>query len=592
MVLLLFGLLASVVQAVALVQGQAARRQVAEDLLGGRRVFEEQQALLQSLHRSECRVMSEEPRLKAVVDEWDVTPETILGVALDLRKAVGSDVFVLTDATGRILADVNDPQALGAELDHNPVVAQALRQGEASGVWIAGKRVFRVQARLLTFGRTPLGVLVMGYAIDDRTTRTLYRQTGDSLIIELNGEAIAASPLHDGQRVEAAALSQVFKEVASGTDLVETTIHSVRYLALTSPFPGYSGKHRLRYVILRSLDRALEPGRRLMRVLYAIAAFGLLGAVLLAVWLSRPLDDLCTATRHIAAGNLEGGVRVRGPVEIRALGEAMDRMAAEILAARERQAQEQRMRRDLEIAAQIQDTILPDSLEVAGLEMAAFMQPAEEVGGDYYDVLPCPGGAFIGIGDVAGHGLKSGLVMVMIQSIVAALVRRDPTASPRELVRVLNTILYDNIRLRMQQDEHATFTLMRYWEDGEIVFAGAHEEMLVCRAEAGCEQIETPGTWLGVCPDVGPFLEERRLRLHPGDLLVVYSDGLSQAMNADYEQFGMERLQAVVHAARHLPVAEIRDRVLAAVRSFWASQEDDVTLMVIRYRGPAAGRAS
>src|SRR5207247_1046155 len=103
-------------------------------------------------------------------------------------------------------------------------------------------------------------------------------------------------------------------------------------------------------------------------------------------------------------------------------------------------------------------------VHIEGVEVSARMIPADEVGGDYYDVLPIAEGtqgAWIGIGDVAGHGLTAGLVMMMIQSVVAALVKQAPDRAPSQHLGVLNAILYDNIRERLEQSEHVTLSLLR-----------------------------------------------------------------------------------------------------------------------------------
>src|SRR5262249_49156262 len=121
-------------------------------------------------------------------------------------------------------------------------------------------------------------------------------------------------------------------------------------------------------------------------------------------------------------------------------------------------AEKKRLESELQIASHIQTAILPRDPQIEGLQMAARMLPAAEVGGDYYDVFPFEGGCWIGIGDVAGHGLPAGLVMLMIQSVVYALVQNDPAASPSNIVRELNSVLFENVRKRLKQTEHATFS--------------------------------------------------------------------------------------------------------------------------------------
>ena len=147
-------------------------------------------------------------------------------------------------------------------------------------------------------------------------------------------------------------------------------------------------------------------------------------------------------------------------------------------ATRRQIAERERLEKEMEIATRIQTSILPRDINVAGLEIAAAMQPATEVGGDYYDVVPVDDGCWIGIGDVAGHGLGTGLMMLMMQSGFSALARKLPDASPRDLLLALNTMLVENVRVRLGQHEHATLTLLRYRRDGSLTFAGAHEEIL------------------------------------------------------------------------------------------------------------------
>jgi sigma-B regulation protein RsbU (phosphoserine phosphatase) len=240
----------------------------------------------------------------------------------------------------------------------------------------------------------------------------------------------------------------------------------------------------------------------------------------------------------------------------------------------------------MEIAARIQTSILPRDVNVAGLEIAAAMQAATEVGGDYYDVVPVDDGCWLGIGDVAGHGLGTGLVMLMMQSGIGALARRMPDAAPRDLLLALNTMLVENVRERLGQHEHATLTLIRYRRDGSLTFAGAHEEMLIRRAATGrCDRVETPGAWVGAKRDIAAGTVDSAARLHPGDLLVLYTDGLTEAKAGDDGggRFGIDRLVALIEEHGASPPAAVRDAILTAHAAFSARRDDDVTLLVARY---------
>lgn len=256
-------------------------------------------------------------------------------------------------------------------------------------------------------------------------------------------------------------------------------------------------------------------------------------------------------------------------------------------ATRRQVAERARLEKEMEIATRIQTSILPRDVTVAGLEIAATMRTATEVGGDYYDVIPVDDGCWIGIGDVAGHGLGTGLVMLMMQSGIGVLARKIPDASPRDLLLALNAMLVDNVRRRLGQREHATLTLLRYRKDGTLAFAGAHEEILILRAATGrCERLETPGPWVGAKLDIAAGTVESRAQLLPGDLLVLYTDGIIEAVARDgRERFGTDRMVALLEAHQGDAPIAIRDRLMSAVTDFAAALDDDVTLLCARYFG-------
>lgn len=256
-------------------------------------------------------------------------------------------------------------------------------------------------------------------------------------------------------------------------------------------------------------------------------------------------------------------------------------------ALRERLSREQLLG-EMAIAKRLQTVLAPKRLDVPGLEIAAFMQPADEVGGDYYDVLPIPGGCWIGIGDVSGHGLLSGLIMLMIQSIVSTLVGTRPDATPAELVGDLNAVLFPNVRERLGADEHATLMLLRYHLSGKLEFAGAHEDLIVYRqATKQCELVQTDGLWLAVRADIRRQTRDQTLVLEPGDLLVLYTDGVTEARNSLHEHFALERLCGTVEEHAEEPVGSILQEILAAVHAWFPVQQDDVTCLVARYTGPS-----
>ncbi len=248
--------------------------------------------------------------------------------------------------------------------------------------------------------------------------------------------------------------------------------------------------------------------------------------------------------------------------------------------------EQERLSEEARLAADIQNKMGPSALVAEGLELAAVQVCAAEAGGDYYDVIPAVDGAWIAIGDVTGHGLAAGLVMLMLQSMITALVRATPEPSPSQVISVVNEGIYENVRFRLKRDDHATLTVFRYHSNGIVRFAGAHEDTIIWRAATGrCELVPTPGIWVGAVPNVRAMTEESELRLEVGDLIVLYTDGVTEPRNAQHEQYSVERLALLVQACAELPVDAIRDRILSEVKRWSSTLDDDVTLLVGRYHG-------
>lgn len=217
----------------------------------------------------------------------------------------------------------------------------------------------------------------------------------------------------------------------------------------------------------------------------AITVFAILTALLISTAVTRPLVDMAQVITRLGTSEAHGripryqhdeiGVLVTLANEMLDRLEVTERDRATALATLESQVQAREA--ELALARRIQTSLLPNTLAIDDLEVAAKMVTADEVGGDYYDVLPQPRGGWIAIGDVSGHGVNAGLIMLMLQCITAAIVEIRPDASARDLVIAINRVLFSNIRHRLAQRDYATFTLLRY-EAGTVKFAGAHEEIL------------------------------------------------------------------------------------------------------------------
>jgi len=263
------------------------------------------------------------------------------------------------------------------------------------------------------------------------------------------------------------------------------------------------------------------------------------------------------------------------------------RAYAEIASLNEQlQAENLRLGAELAIARQMQQLILPRPEElaaIAGLEIAGVMEPADEVGGDYYDVLYCEGIVTLGIGDVTGHGLESGILMVMTQAIVRVLHELRET-DPARYLAALNRAIHKNVQ-RMQSWKSMTLSVLHY-ADGRLSISGQHEEVLVVRADGRIEAIDTIdlGFPIGLEEDITALIDQIQVELQLGDGLALYTDGITEAENLAGERYGLPRLVAKLSEHWPQPAAAICAAVVADVREHIGAQKvfDDLTLLVLK----------
>jgi PAS domain S-box-containing protein len=259
-------------------------------------------------------------------------------------------------------------------------------------------------------------------------------------------------------------------------------------------------------------------------------------------------------------------------------------LAQDVTETNRAQDQLTRMGKEMEIATRIQTALVPAELPIEDFELAMALHTAAEVGGDLIDYLPRSDGHFwLAIGDVTGHGLTPGLVMMMAQSFVTGYVLDAPQLTPAECLVRVNTALFQNVHNRMGNDNYMTLQLLRHEGDGRFLVAGMHCDILIWRAESQTvERIDVPGFWTGLLADVSEMTQNIEFSLKPQDLLLLYSDGLIEAANQNHEQYDMDRLQAALSRWAHLPVEEIKDRIVDEVKAWLHEQVDDISIIVLR----------
>jgi sigma-B regulation protein RsbU (phosphoserine phosphatase) len=245
-------------------------------------------------------------------------------------------------------------------------------------------------------------------------------------------------------------------------------------------------------------------------------------------------------------------------------------------------AQRERFNRELEIAREVQEDLFPQRFPVVpGLEYWGQCRPAREVGGDYYDFLELPGGRFgVAIGDVSGKGVGAALMMASLEASLRALA--SVVNDPAELMERVSSLVYQ----ASSANRYATLFYGQYDPSSRcLLYVNAgHNPPVVLRSCGGALHVfrlETGGPVIGLLRhnyERGVFSHEA------GDLLVLFTDGVSESMNARFEEWSEERLIEFAKTCYGVPPAEALRRILSAAQAFaaGASQHDDMTLVVLR----------
>ena len=243
---------------------------------------------------------------------------------------------------------------------------------------------------------------------------------------------------------------------------------------------------------------------------------------------------------------------------------------------------------EMEVAQRIQTALLPANRTLGGFEVCAVMRPADEVGGDYYDIVQTRAGEhWLAIGDVSGHGVESGLVMMMTQTSILSTVNNQPGLTPSAVFRAVNATVRENLS-RLKTGRYMTLNVIRLHDD-RMVVAGKHQDFLIWRKATGkVEQVSNEGCWVGVIDDTGASIEDQEIALGEGDAALLFTDGVTEATAASGEMFGEERLASLLARVGGLSLPDALEAVMGEVGRFQQKQADDITLMLVR-RMPRAG---
>jgi serine phosphatase RsbU (regulator of sigma subunit) len=321
-----------------------------------------------------------------------------------------------------------------------------------------------------------------------------------------------------------------------------------------------------------------------------IQAVALVMGLTLARSITGSVHELFAGTERVQRGDFSHKIAIRSRDQLGDLAGSFNSMTASIEGLLREKAEKERLEQELRIARSIQMSLLPQGpLEIPGLSLSGHCEPAREVGGDYYDFLPLDDDRLgILIADVSGKGTSAALYMAELKGLVLSLSQQH--ASPRRMLIEANRIISKHLDAR-------SFITMTY------AVVDLRSRTMTCARAGHCPLIYVPGPdagsrtaqvltpegmVLGLQFDLGDtfdrLLEEVTLPLGRGDLFVLYTDGISEAMNSAGDCFGDHRLVELAERHADLAFDDLQDRILSEVHTFAgdAAQHDDMTMVLLR----------
>lgn len=349
-----------------------------------------------------------------------------------------------------------------------------------------------------------------------------------------------------------------------------------------NPLRVFSVQYNVTY---DALNKRIQSTRNNLMV---IALFGILGALLVGGIISEritsPIKVLTEGATKIGSGDLKTRITVKSKNEVGHLAGTFNKMAQDLEKSTQELVQKEKLTRELELAGEIQRELLPKEIpQISNLDIAASLVSADEVGGDGYDFLKIDDDQWIFyIGDVTGHGVPAGLVSAINNALVPAFLEHYQT--PKELVVNINRILKQKTRSNV-----FLTMLMAHWSISKSTFSysqAGHDPVLLYQAvNKTVQEMPHGGMALGMVDDIESLVSTQQFVMQPGDVAVLYTDGIPEAWRNEQENYGMERFKQSIAKNGALPTAQqIHDALYADLKAFTGSypQADDITLIVIK----------
>ena len=357
--------------------------------------------------------------------------------------------------------------------------------------------------------------------------------------------------------------------------------------ALTTPVTSFD--RTIGYVHLSyskaEFNSSIRKAVAITLVLAAVVlALGTVLSLLLFRRISEPMEKLMEGVQRLGEGDFKTKIRLHTRNEFRTLADSFNDMADRIARAREELVVKERMQKELEIAREIQATLIPKRiLQPAGFEVGMYYEPATEVGGDYIDVIPAGSDRVVFVlADVSGKGVPGLVVMGMLKIMVHTLIARG--IGPAELLQELNLTVKKTLKPNM----FVTFFIARLnTTTGEMVYSNAgHNPLVIYDRERKKSYLhKMAGPPLGIFPPetFAKGIAEYRLHLEPGTLVLQYTDGVNESLNESGERFGIDRILSVCDSWAQHGASALVPSLARAELGFrnGSPQADDIAVLAV-----------
>jgi sigma-B regulation protein RsbU (phosphoserine phosphatase) len=447
-------------------------------------------------------------------------------------------------------------------------------------------------------GGVPIGWVVADLPLDAAMLSRLYERTGVKATSVTLGNVGSTQQVNGSTQDDTAGTFSSYGRTLSTFDSTDWQTGNVRRATVSLAFR--IGELYRRLLQAQAMEvNGVKLGDAIRFVLVVVAVLFLiieLVALVMGLALARSITssvhELFMGTERVRQGDFTHRIKIPTKDQLGELAGSFNQMTGSIENLLLTAAEKKRLEEELRIARQIQMSLLPRGmLDVPGVNVTALCVPAREVGGDYYDFFTL-GRHKVGvlIADVSGKGTSAALYMAELKGLMLSLCQRH--SSPRQLLIEANHILSENLDSR-------SFITMTYaildFAAGVMTYARAGHTPLIYLpgsgpAAAGGAQVLTPSGMVvglridGAAEKFEELLEEKQIELGVGDVIVFYTDGITEAMNPASDLFGEGRLSRIVEEHGHLASGELRERILREIEAFVGSadQHDDMTMILIK----------